>query len=356
MFFSSSDSHSNEEAVQIGQLLKQSREAHSGTIEEAADQLRLDPALLAALEAGRIGDLPGWARSISALRAYAEYLELDASPLVVRFRKLMAEPAPGYTASMERSAPPPRPQPQPQPKPQMIAAPAAPEAPVPQAHHHAPEKRHKMPTGLVFAVTLFIGVAVIAGWYLASGPAEDQNVQPISSKLKDMLDRTIGLAAQDDANKANNSDSLTTETKPLPGLTPAEEAAPRTTVKAKTSPLPANIPEGGNTEVAGNVVSVTPLDRLTVSREAATERLTLRAKEQVWVRIADAAGQSIKTWEMKPGEMYLIPDQKDLILEARNAGAIELFRDGKLIGLLGKAGDTITGLKLDSAIQMITGG
>ena len=69
MFFSSSDSHTNEEALQIGQLLRESREAHSGTIEDAADQLRLDPAILAALEAGRIGDLPGWARSISALRA-----------------------------------------------------------------------------------------------------------------------------------------------------------------------------------------------------------------------------------------------------------------------------------------------
>ncbi len=74
------------------------------------------------------------------------------------------------------------------------------------------------------------------------------------------------------------------------------------------------------------------------------------------MRIADGSGKSIKTWEMKPGEMYLVPDQKDLILEARNAGAIELFRDGKSIGMLGRAGDTITGLKLDVAFPAGSGG
>lgn len=346
MFFSSSDSQSNEEALQIGQLLRQSREAHSGTVEAAAEVLRIDPAILIALESGQLGDLPGWARSISALRAYAEYLELDASPLVVRFRKLMAEPAPGYTASLSR----PQPRPEPARAPRPVVKPAA-----HQSQHTTPESRHRIPTGLVFAVTLFVGIAVIAGWYLSSGPAQNIDQQPVSSKLKEMLDRTIGLAAQDDADQPGSNQSLRTKTKPLPGLEDGQASAPRTTVKAKTSPLPAAAPQQDDS-VPGNVISIKPLDRLTVSREAVTERLTLRAREQVWVRIADKAGQSIKTWEMKPGEMFMLPDQKDLILEARDAGAIELFRGGKLIGLLGKAGDSVTGLKLDSIIPSPSGG
>lgn len=339
MFFSSSDSQSNEEALQIGQLLRQSREAHSGTIEDAAAALRIDPAILAALESGQLNELPGWARSIAALRAYAEYLELDASPLVVRFRKLMAEPAPGYTASISRPAP--------RPEPEII--PRSVKAPAPQKEKPAPESRHRVPAGLVFAVTLFIGIAVIAGWYLSSGPAQNTDQQPISGKLKEMLDRTIGMATEEGSAQSGSNESLKTKTKPLPGLDTAETSVPRTTVKAKTSPLPA-VDTATREAVPGNTISVTPRDRLSVSREAPGERLTLRAKEQVWVRIADATGKSIKTWEMKPGEMYLIPDQKDLILEARDAGAIELFRDGKLVGLLGKAGDTITGLKLDSVL------
>jgi len=352
MFFSSSDSQSNEEALQIGQLLRQSREAHNGTIDEAAEDLRIDPFILVALESGQLNDLPGWARSISALRSYADYLELDASPLVVRFRKLMAEPAPGYTASLSRTPSRPEPvvqAPQPAPPPPSAAAPAP-----RQKAAKAPRSRHRIPTGLVFAVTLFAGIAVIAGWYLASGPAEDTDQQPVSSKLKEMLDRTIGLAQEDGAEPGPNQ-SLRTKTKPLPGLNGGDAAASRTTVMAKSSPQPATAAESPK-NLPGNVVSIKPLDRLTMSREAAVQRLTLRARDQVWVRIADGSGQSIKTWEMKPGEMYLIPDQKDLILEARDAGAIELYRDGKLLGALGKAGDSVTNMKLDALLAAGSGG
>ena len=348
MFLSSSKQKPDNEVGQIGALLRQSREAHSENLDDIAAHLRIDPAILSALEEGRVKDLPGWARAIGALRSYAEYLELDASPLVVRYRKIMAEPA-GYAAKPAR-------QPEAQPA---APKPVAPSAPAPQARAKPPMPKHKTPRGLVFAVTVFIGIAVFAGIYLSSSPAPDTDVQQVSHKLKAMLDRTIGAADKTDPpEEASGEAKVKTQTKPLPGLGPeqagggdpgSEPGLENVTAKPKTV-IAREIVPGGASVVPGNSVRVNPVDRLTQARDVPSRRITLRASEAVWVRIADANGKSVMTREMKPGELYLVPDEKGLVLEVRNAGALDLFVNGNLIGKLGKAGEVITGFGLDAAL------
>ncbi len=348
MFLSSSKQKPDNEVTQIGALLRRSREARSENLGDIAAKLLIDPAILGALEEGRVKDLPGWARVIGALRSYAGYLELDATPLVVRYRKILAEPA-GYAASPARH-PAAAPSHAPVKKPPVMTADensAQPPAPT----------RNRTPRGLIFFITVFIALAVMAGIYLSSSPAPLTDVQPVSARLKAMLDRTIGAAGMDDTAKEEaGTAKIRTKTKPLPGL-----AAPAETIKQKTTTTgkaDANTPPQDTplADTAGNSVNIKPVDRLTQSRTAAAGRLTLRATAPVWVSITNAKGVSIMTREMKSGDMFLVPDESGLIMEVRDAGAVEYFIDGTLIGKLGKHGEALSGLELDKSIRQKAGG
>ncbi len=347
MFLSSSKQKPDNEVTQIGALLRRSREARSENLGDIAAELLIDPTILNALEEGRVKDLPGWARVIGALRSYAGYLELDATPLVVRYRKILAEPA-GYAASPARQpAAAPRHSPTP-PAPSVTGDenPASPPAP----------SRNRTPRGLIFFITVFIALAVMAGVYLSSSPAPLTDVQPVSARLKAMLDRTIGAADENaPAKEQAGTAEIRTETKPLPGLeAPSETSGGKTTTISRTD---TNTPPQDNTlaDIAGNSVNIKPVDRLTRSR-AAAGRLTLRATAPVWVSITTANGASIMTSEMKPGDMFLVPDESGLVMEVRDAGAVEYFIDGTLIGRLGKPGEALSGLELDKTIRQKTGG
>jgi cytoskeleton protein RodZ len=66
----------------IGQQLRQRREARSLTIDQAANATRIRAHYLTAMETGEFGLLPSPVHGRGFLRAYAEFLDLDAEPLL----------------------------------------------------------------------------------------------------------------------------------------------------------------------------------------------------------------------------------------------------------------------------------
>jgi cytoskeleton protein RodZ len=66
----------------VGQQLRQRREARSLTIEQAASATRIRAHYLTAMETSEFGLLPSPVHARGFLRAYAEFLELDAEPLL----------------------------------------------------------------------------------------------------------------------------------------------------------------------------------------------------------------------------------------------------------------------------------
>jgi cytoskeletal protein RodZ len=66
----------------IGQQLRQRREARSLTIDQAASATRIRAHYLIAMETGEFGLLPSPVHARGFLRAYAEFLNLDAEPLL----------------------------------------------------------------------------------------------------------------------------------------------------------------------------------------------------------------------------------------------------------------------------------
>lgn len=92
---------SDDSAVPVGRLsageeLRRRREALGLDLSEVAATLRIKPRYLAALEAGRPEQLPGYAYALGFMRAYAGYLGLDAFAVLRRFEQeaagLLAKP------------------------------------------------------------------------------------------------------------------------------------------------------------------------------------------------------------------------------------------------------------------------
>jgi cytoskeleton protein RodZ len=75
------------EAARVGEELRDARLALGVSLEEMADELRINRRYLAALEEGRVRDLPGIAYATGFVRSYSQILGLDAPEMVRRFRE-----------------------------------------------------------------------------------------------------------------------------------------------------------------------------------------------------------------------------------------------------------------------------
>ena len=74
------------EAVRVGAELRDARLALGATLEEVADELRINRRYIAALEEGRSADLPSPVYALGFVRSYATALGLDADSLARRYR------------------------------------------------------------------------------------------------------------------------------------------------------------------------------------------------------------------------------------------------------------------------------
>ena len=86
----------------VGQQLCQRREARSLTIDQAASATRIRPRYLKAMETGEFGLLPSPVHARGFLRAYAEFLDLDAESLLTELEgKETPSPAPQLTLPLQ---------------------------------------------------------------------------------------------------------------------------------------------------------------------------------------------------------------------------------------------------------------
>lgn len=71
---------------------------------------------------------------------------------------------------------------------------------------------------------------------------------------------------------------------------------------------------------------------------AKSNRVQLDIIDASWIEIRNADGAAILRQVLKPGDIYLVPDESGLVLSTGNAGGIKVKVDGKEIGMLGTTG------------------
>lgn len=76
-------------------------------------------------------------------------------------------------------------------------------------------------------------------------------------------------------------------------------------------------------------------------------RIVIEVTEASWVQIVDAKGSAIVRQVLKAGDIYLVPDERGLVLETGNAGGLKIIVDGKPLPSLGASGQIRRKIALD---------
>lgn len=161
-----------------------------------------------------------------------------------------------------------------------------------------PASESKVPNAVIIASSLF-GFLVLVGFIaFLMFPKEPKNgVPPVPETLtKTQLNEAPSLVAQTATPETKSSES--TE---VPSSAPEGQAL---------APLPPN-----------------------------TNRIVIEVTDASWVEIKNAQGAAILRQVLKPGDIYLVPEEPGLIMATGNAGGLKIKVDGKEIKPLGGVGE-----------------
>jgi cytoskeleton protein RodZ len=357
------------ESVRVGEELRDARLALGISLEEMAEQLRINRRYLAALEEGRVKDLPGLAYGTGFVRSYAQSIGLDSQDLVRRFR----EGAGAQARAKDLVFP----------------------EPVPE---------RGVPAGAVIMVGAVLAIGAYAAWYQWSGSAE-RHVDAVPP-LPPRLEQAAGDAGLP----------------PLPGVppvtTPAPNAAPGPTTPAAPGqagllppgpptpgqPRPSQAPnqgavpqggapQGGVAQGGGAQIGLGPAGQngqlaqgqpgqgngagqaAGAARPAAalpggpngaapaappppaagsgpatpaTSPMVLRATQEVWIQIRDPkTGRTVISRVLRPSETYEVPPIEGLLLTTGKAEGLTV----EVNGTPSPAFTQVVGVKRDIALD-----
>ncbi len=328
---------SQEVARDIGRQLREARLARGETVDAVADQLRIRPSYVEALETGELSRIPGRPYVVGFLRSYAGHLELDGEGLV---------------ASLKSSA-------------ARVASP-------PELVYREPIAESRRGTAVMLTASALLAAAVYGGYYMiyhvdrgGSEPVVAEVPGEMARLATDTLRRadtnraaiTAGPAAPAGAVRVAADGSTAARAAPAAatrGPIEALVADDEDPVAARAaSVLPPEIHSSTPTAASAAPASATELlaalesDRINAARLAAVPegeaegRLALVARETTWVQVRSTGRDYVRTRTMQRGERFTLPDRADLALWTANAGGLELVVDGESRGQLGSAGEVV---------------
>jgi cytoskeleton protein RodZ len=269
-----------------GKTLQSQREAMGWSVEQVADQLKLAPRQVVALEAGDYAALPSPAVTRGFVRAYAKLLKIDAAPLVSMIELNMPPEAqagaPINAGAVRREQRP---------------------ATFSETRFPMGGKRNRLPLGWIAAAVVVAGAAV-AAWQFdlipnlqRDGQADDATVleNPAAGVV------APGSAPAHAAPQGLINPSVPLISVPAPAGDNAQPAAPATdtpaTPAAPTAPAPATTtpPAGaagaaapGATPAPG--VATAAVAVTAVPAAAGANTLVLNVREDSWVEVRPSAG------------------------------------------------------------------
>jgi cytoskeleton protein RodZ len=276
-------------APRAGADLSAARERIGWSLPAVAAALHIRLQYLEALEAGRLGDLPGNAYTLGFVRTYASALGLDPNEIARRFK--------AEAAAVNRTT--------------RLAFPV----PVPE---------RGVPAGAVALLGVVLAVGTYAGWYHLSGvgklPAETSLQVPM---------RLAPLAQQ--------------------AMPPHASQLARTVAPAAIAPVEPAVVQLADGPAAPSISpsSAAAAAVTTTQPPSDQSRILLRANADAWVQVRDRAGQVLLSRILHAGETWEVPPRANLVLTTGNAGGTDLLVDGQPSQSLGGSGVVRRDLPLD---------
>jgi len=285
----------------VGEELRHRRDALGLDLTDVAAALRIKPAYLAALEMGRLAQLPGSVYAIGFLRAYAEHLGLDGGALLRRFKQ----------ESLSLVA-----------KPNLVF-------PIPLGER-------SVPGGGTLLVALILAVCAYGGWFYLSTEegARPERVAKVPATLWPAPEQSL---------------ARTTVSRPAEALAASQPSAALTDASASSRPI-ATKPDLAGPSPATPAVSteIEPIARAETSPAMrAPKDVVIRATADSWIQIRDARQLVLLARVLKAGESYRAPDQPGLSMRTGNAGGLEIKVGGIPAPSIGRMGMVRRNVALD---------
>lgn len=174
-----------------------------------------------------------------------------------------------------------------------------------------PASESKVPNAMIIAGSLF-GFIVLVGFvsFVMFPQREKTDIASVPEKLT--------------KSQLNEAPALVGDALPVPAVTGQAPAAGATAATDSTPPE-----------------TQAPAKR--------NNRIVIEIIDASWVEIRNASGAAILRQVLKPGDMYLVPDEPGLIMATGNAGGLKVTVDGKVIAPLGETGQIKRKIPLNPA-------
>jgi cytoskeleton protein RodZ len=323
-----------------GAQLKAQREAMGWTIEQIADQLKLAPRQVIALEKGDYDALPNMAVVRGFVRAYAKVVKLDATPLVAMIE---------VVSPTSHEAAPPRP----------ARSPSFQESRFPSM-----TERSSKPAGWLIGVAVVVVVAAAGGYAWQSGlissamlhkdGAAPGAASATAEKAPEAVAPIETTVAKPGAETAPlQSPSVPLISVPPPGDAGAAAAAPAATVTppaaapaaATTVPAPvaapAPAPVVAQPAAKPATAAVAPAAAAPAAA-AAVSALVLKVKEDSWIEIRRPGSTPLISRLVKAGSTETFDIKDPALLIVGKPASVEATLGGAPLALPPVAGGTIS--------------
>lgn len=303
----------------VGQHLRAARLRRGDELAAIARVLKIRKDHLEALEEDRQDVLPGRAYAIGFVRSYADYLGLDATETVERFKSEIAVSGEEHinVPLLER-----------------------------------PHDERRLPQGWIIIALVLIGTLAFGLWRLAHSASAYFNPPalptPSQVHMRPLLPKSATALGKPPSHSAAPKAPTKIVAKGPKGGAPATLSTP---------PMPATSPPAGAASPPPQAASPSslavqlqglPKGQAYGLRNAST-RVMLTALKPVHVLVLGPPPGKMLFMDqtMQPGDTYRVPDLPGTTLTTMDAAALAVTLDGRLMGLAGAPGAPLTAQSLD---------
>lgn len=318
-----------------GRVLKARREEMGWSVEQVADQLKLAPRQVAALEEGDYAALPPAAVVRGFVRAYAKVMKIDAAPLVARIPVDAAAAAADASASVRT-------------RPQSFS----------EVRFPTNGKRSRMPW-LVIGVVVAAVAAVVAAWQSGVFDVRQQgSTEPVAAPALPASNGTVTEpVAAPVLPQADQGAGTLFPAAPAPATTTPGAASPGGATPAGTAP--AGAAPAGTAPVAPPQAA-TPATAQPQARPATAgapasaaapagtspNALVLDVNQESWIELTTASGKLLMARLVAPGTVESIELREPATLVVGNPAGVSATLKGASLPLPARRGTTVARVKI----------
>lgn len=357
----------------VGGVLRAARLQKGWGLEEISSAVHIRVGQLRAIEEGDLAALPGMTYAVGFVKIYAGHLKLDSAEMARRFRAEHAQEDPKKNLHMPETAP----------------------------------SSGSQPSIAVIGAAALAAVVLLVSWAMLSKGGDavvaetqeaipsapvvgtvtgiDQKQQtppPAETPLEAAAEKPATPPVQEKKEEAAAAPPSPPAPAPSPVLAapaPAEVASKPAETAEKAEPAesaPVKAEEKKPAEEDKKTISAVK-DSRTAGGEAKKQddaqaakkeekpaeeiriapgksRVTLAAKQSVWVEVRDGKGKTVFKKVLKSGEKFAVPDQPGLVLLTTNAGGLDLVVDGSKVQSIGRPGEIVRGVSLKPESLKVT--